>query len=356
MTIASKVPHKSDSGFEKPLFLRAIAGEPTERPPIWLMRQAGRYLPEYRKLREGMTMLEAVRNPEIAIEATLQPMRRFGFDAAILFSDLTVAFTPMGAPFDIKEGVGPVVESPIRCREDLSNLHLFDIKEGLGFVLNAIIGLKKELSQPLIGFTGAPFTLASYLIEGGPSRDLHRTKAMMIGEPGLWSELMSLIAGVVSDFLSAQLAAGADAVQLFDSWIGQISPERYRESVAPFMHSIFSKLANSGKPVIHFGTGNPLLLSEMASVGGDVIGVDYRVSLAEAARMVPNRCLQGNFDPAILFSNPETVRAQATQIIREGRGMQGHIFNLGHGILPRTPLENVEELVETVKAWSEPNS
>lgn len=330
-----------------PLFLRAARGEKTERPPIWIMRQAGRYLPEYRKLREGRTMLEAVSTPDIAVEATLQPIRRFGMDAAILFSDLTVAFTPMGAPFDIKEGVGPVVERPIRSREDLETLHGFDPAEGLSFVLETIRELKKHLEVPLIGFTGAPFTLASYLIEGGPSRDLKRMKALMYSDPTLWHDIMNLLATVVRDYLQAQIDAGADAVQLFDSWIGAIDERTYREYVLPHMKLIFAGL--SGAPVIHFGTGTAALLGVQAEAGGDVIGVDWRISLADASQLVPGKPLQGNLDPAVMVTNPDIIRREAGRIILEGRKLPGHIFNLGHGIFPDVPLENVQALVDTVK-------
>ena len=331
------------------LFLRACRGEKTERPPIWLMRQAGRYLPEYRELRKGRTMLEAVSTPEIAIEATLQPIRRFGFDAAILFSDLTVPFTPMGAPFEIKEGVGPVVFDPVRTSSDLDRIHRFDTEAGLGFVLETIRGLKRELEVPLIGFTGAPFTLASYLIEGGPSRDLRRTKAMMLAQPSLWRRLMELLADVVAHYLLAQIAAGADAVQIFDSWVGNLTPAAYREYLLPHMQRIFDALRPTGAPVIHFGTGNPLLLPIMREAGGDVIGVDFRVGLPQAAALVPGIPLQGNLDPTVLHTNPETVEREARRIIAEGRTLPGHIFNLGHGILTETPLENVQRLVETVQ-------
>jgi uroporphyrinogen decarboxylase len=314
-----------------------------------MMRQAGRYLPEYRELRKGRTMLQAVSTPEIAIEATLQPIRRFGFDAAILFSDLTVPFTPMGAPFEIKEGVGPVVHDPVRSAEDFKRVHRFDPREGLPFVLETIRGLKRELTVPLIGFTGAPFTLASYLIEGGPSRDLRRTKAMMWSEPALWNQVMALLADVVSDYLAAQIEAGADAVQLFDSWVGNLTPDAYRAYLLPHYRTIFDRLRPLGAPVIHFGTGNPLLLPVMREAGGDVIGVDFRASLTDAARLIPGIPLQGNLDPTVLQTNPEVVEREARRIIAEGRNLPGHIFNLGHGILPDTPIENVERLVEVVK-------
>jgi uroporphyrinogen decarboxylase len=327
------------------IFLHALAGKRGERPPIWLMRQAGRYLPEYRELRKGRTMLEAVSTPEIAIEATLQPIRRFGFDAAILFSDLTVPFTPMGAPFEIKEGVGPVVHDPIRTGSDLGRLHRFEPGDGLPFVLDSIRGLKRELQVPLIGFTGAPFTLASYLIEGGPSRDLRRTKAMMLSEPRLWAGLMELLSDVVIEYLNAQLKAGADAVQLFDSWVGNLCPDAYRLHLMPHMKRIFESVDG---PVIHFGTGNPLLLPLMREAGGSAIGVDFRISLTDAAHMIPDTVLQGNLDPAALHADACTVQKEATRVLQEGRTAKSHIFNLGHGILPETPIPNVERLVETV--------
>jgi uroporphyrinogen decarboxylase len=329
--------------------MRACRGEKTDRSPVWLMRQAGRYLPEYRELRKGITMLQAVSTPEVAVEATLQPLRRFGFDAAILFSDLTVPFTPMGAPFEIKEGVGPVVEHPVRTQADLDRLHLFDPNEGLSFVMETIKLLKKEISVPLIGFTGAPFTLASYLIEGGPSRDLKRTKAMMIAEPQQWNQLMELLSTVVIQYLSAQIRSGADAVQIFDSWVGNLSSDAYRLYLLPHMSRIFTELKLLGAPVIHFGTGNPLLLPIQREAGGDVIGVDFRISLTQAAKMIPGVPLQGNLDPAVLFSTPEVVERETRRILAEGRNLTGHIFNLGHGILPETPIENVQRLVETAR-------
>jgi len=330
-------------------FARACRGEAPEVPPIWLMRQAGRYLPEYRELRKGRTMLEAVSTPEIAVEATLQPIRRFGFDAAILFSDLTVPFTPMGAPFEIKENVGPVVERPVRTREDLAALHNFDPEEGLPFVMESIRLLVRELKVPLIGFTGAPFTLASYLIEGGPSRDLKRTKGLMYGEPALWHELMSLLADVVAGYLLAQIRSGAFAVQLFDSWVGTLDARSYREYLLPHMQTIFGRLKGSGAPVIHFGTGTAALLAIMQEAGGDVMGIDWRISLSDAAKLMKPAPLQGNLDPALLLTTPDMVRARAREIVSEGRALPGHIFNLGHGIFPETPVQNVEALVAAVR-------
>jgi len=333
----------------EPLFLRACRGEATERPPIWIMRQAGRYLPEYRKLREGITMLDAVRTPDIAVEATLQPIRRFGFDAAILFSDLTVPFTAMGAPFEIKENVGPVVEHPIRTAADVATLHTFDPEEGLPYVLEAIRELRKQVSVPLIGFTGAPFTWASYLIEGGPSRDLKRTKGMLYGNAELWGRLMGVLSEVILTYLTAQIQAGAQAVQIFDSWIGHLSPEVYRSAIQPHVRRIIDGLRPLGAPVILFGTGNPVLLAPMAECRPDVLGVDWRISLPDAAQMAPGLPLQGNLDPAILLTDPATIETQARRVLAAGKSAPAHIFNLGHGIYPETPLESVQRLVEVVQ-------
>jgi uroporphyrinogen decarboxylase len=294
-------------------------------------------------------MLQAVSTPDIAAEATLQPIRRFGFDAAILFSDLTVPFTPMGAPFDIKEGVGPVVDQPVRTKQDLERLHLFAPEEGLPFVLETIQILKRELQVPLIGFTGAPFTLASYLVEGGPSKDHKRTRALMLNEPEMWHGLMEMLAEVILRYLRAQIQAGADAVQLFDSWIGVLDEASYREFLFPHMRHIFEGLKPLGAPVIHFGTGTAALLSVMQEAGGDVMGVDWRISLTDAARLMAPTPLQGNLDPAVLLSNPEVIRRKAKAIVAEGKALPGHIFNLGHGIYPDVPVEHVEALVQAVR-------
>jgi uroporphyrinogen decarboxylase len=314
------------------------------------MRQAGRYLPEYRELRKGRSMLEAVSTPDIAAEITLQPLRRFGFDAAILFSDLTVLFDPMGAKFDISEGIGPVVEQPVRTQADLDRLRDVDPREGLPFVLETIRILKRELKVPLIGFTGAPFTLASYLIEGGPSKDHRLTRSLMYSSPEFWHPLMDMLARNVAGFLRAQVEAGADAVQLFDSWIGLVNVQTYREAVLPHMKTLFQGLAGIGVPTIHFGTGTAELLPVMQEAGGDVIGVDWRTPLDLAAKRLKPSPLQGNLDPAVLLSGPESIRKHARDVVERGRSVPGHIFNLGHGIYPDTPLESVECLVETVRA------
>jgi uroporphyrinogen decarboxylase len=293
-------------------------------------------------------MLEAIKDPEIVVEATMQPIRRFGFDAAILFSDLTLPFTAMGAPFEIGEGVGPVIGHPIRNAADLEALHLFEPEEDLPYVFSAIRELRRQLTTPLIGFTGAPFTWACYLIEGGPSRDLKRTKAMLYGEPELWRRLMELLSRVIARYLAAQIEAGAQAVQIFDSWVGHLSPETYRSVIQPHMKGILETLRPLGAPIILFGTGNPMLLEAMAECRPDVLGVDWRVSLSTVAKLTPGLPLQGNLDPAILLTDPATIKARALEVLEEGRQAPSHIFNLGHGIYPETPLENVERLMTTV--------
>lgn len=330
-------------------FLRACHGEQVDRTPIWLMRQAGRYLPEYRDIRKRHTMLEAISTPELAAEITLQPLRRFPLDAAILFSDLTIPFTPMGAPFELKEGVGPVIHKPVRSADDLGRLHSIEPHEDLGFTQEAIRILKRELAVPLIGFTGAPFTLASYLIEGGPSKDLKRTRALMYSDPTTWNGLMELLAQTAGRYLAAQMEAGADAVQLFDSWVGALSPGAYARHVQPFVRMVFEQLKGFEKPLIHFGTGNPALLPLMANTGCTVLGVDWRTSLSQAgASLNRSLALQGNLDPALLLAGGPELKVAANRIVEEGRRLPGHIFNLGHGIYPETPLEHVEELMSLV--------
>jgi uroporphyrinogen decarboxylase len=293
-------------------------------------------------------MVEAISTPEIAAEITLQPIRRFGFDAAILFSDLTVLFTPMGAPFDIKEGVGPVLEKPVRSESDFMALRKVESVQSLSFILETIRILKPELKVPLIGFTGAPFTLAAYLIEGGPSKDHRLTRKFLYSEPKLWDRLMKLLVDNIVDFLSAQVAAGADALQIFDSWIGVLDEPTYRRSVLPHMNELFRRLPLV--PVIHFGTGTATLLPAMQEAGGSVIGVDWRFPLPKAAEKLQPCPLQGNLDPAILLAPTDVIKREATRIVEEGRRLPGHIFNLGHGIFLDTPISAVESLIEAVRS------
>ena len=332
-------------------FLRACRREPTARTPIWLMRQAGRYQPEYRELRTRYSMFEICTTPELAAEVTLMPLRRFDFDAAIMFSDLTIPFTAMGAPFVLKESVGPVMDSPVRTAADVARLKVIEPEESLGFALETLRILRRELAVPLIGFTGAPFTWAAYLVEGGGSRDYRITRALMYEEPATWHSLMELLAENVYRYLNAQIEAGAQAVQLFDSWVGILPVHAYREMVMPHMRPIFERLAPLGVPVIHFGTGTATLLESMKEAGGDVIGIDWRVPLGQArARLGPDVALQGNLDPVALLGSPDTVQREACHVLEEAGDRRAYIFNLGHGILPETPLENVQRLVEVVHA------
>ncbi len=332
-------------------FLRACRREPVDVTPIWLMRQAGRYQPEYRRLREKHPMLELCTTPELAAEVTLLPLRRFDLDAAILFSDLTIPFLAMGVPFTLKENVGPMIAHPVRTEEDINALRVLQPQDDLPFVAESIRILRGELNVPLIGFAGAPFTLAAYLIEGGPSRDYSRVRAMIYREPGLWMRLMDILAENVTRYLHIQIEAGAQAVQLFDSWVGAVSPAVYRRYILPVMRRIISALHPLGAPIIYFGTGTASLLEAMQETGADVIGVDWRVPLDEAWVRLGYRCaIQGNLDPAALLASADTVRAEAQDVLRRAGGRPGHIFNLGHGVLPETPIENVQVLIDTVHA------
>jgi uroporphyrinogen decarboxylase len=330
-------------------FLRACRREPVDRTPVWFMRQAGRYMPEYRALRERHTLLELCRTPELAVEVTLQPIRALGFDAAILFSDLLIPLAPLGLPFDFQSGEGPVVEKPIRSRADVEALHRFEPREDLAMVLEAIRLLRGELKVPLIGFAGAPFTLATYAIEGGSSKNLALTKELMYGEPDTWHHLAGLLAEVVSDYLRAQVEAGAQAVQLFDSWIGALDEADYREFVLPHVRRIFDGLTGLDVPQIHFGTGTGHLLAAQREAGGTVIGVDWRTPLDEGWQVVGGDvAIQGNLDPTLLFAPRERLLERVDDVLRRAGGRPGHVFNLGHGILPGTPVENVRAVVEHV--------
>ena len=334
-------------------FLRACRCQSVDVTPVWLMRQAGRYQPEYRKLRERHPMLELCTTPELAAEVTLLPLRRFELDAAILFSDLTVPFLAMDVPFTLKENVGPVIARPVRSDNDANALRLMDPEEDLPFVSASIRILRRELHVPLIGFAGAPFTLAAYLVEGGPSRDYSRVRALMYSRPDLWQRLLDILAENVTRYLRSQINAGAQAVQLFDSWVGALNPVAYRKTLLPAMRRIIAALRPLGTPIIYFGTGTASLLEAMAETGADVIGVDWRVSLDEAwQRIGTERAIQGNLDPAVMLASPDTVRSEAEDILKRAGGRAGHIFNLGHGILPDTPVENVQVLIDTVHEGS----
>ncbi|MFI8104908.1 uroporphyrinogen decarboxylase [Streptomyces sp. NPDC086023] len=330
-------------------FLKACRREPVPHTPVWFMRQAGRSLPEYRRVREGTQMLESCMRPDLVTEITLQPVRRHNVDAAIFFSDIVVPLKAIGIDLDIKPGVGPVVAQPIRSRADLAQLR--DLTpEDVPYVTEAIGMLTGELGgTPLIGFAGAPFTLASYLVEGGPSRNHEHTKALMYGDPQLWADLVDRLAEITSAFLKVQIEAGASAIQLFDSWVGALSPADYRRSVMPASAKVLESVASYGVPRIHFGVGTGELLGLMGEAGADVVGVDYRVALDEAARRVgPGKALQGNLDPAVLFSTTEAVERKTDEVLAAAAGLEGHVFNLGHGVLPTTDPDALTRLVEYV--------
>ncbi|MET9373657.1 uroporphyrinogen decarboxylase [Streptomyces sp. NPDC002992] len=340
---------KQQSRTHDSAFLKACRREPVPHTPVWFMRQAGRSLPEYLKVREGIPMLESCMRPELVTEITLQPVRRHKVDAAIFFSDIVVPLKAIGVDLDIKPGVGPVVADPIRTRADLDRLR--DLTpEDVHYVTEAIGMLTGELgSTPLIGFAGAPFTLASYLVEGGPSRNHEHTKALMYGDPQLWADLLDRLAGITSAFLKVQIEAGVSAVQLFDSWVGALAPADYRRSVMPASTKVFDAVASYGVPRIHFGVGTGELLGLMGEAGADVVGVDWRVPLDEAVRRVgPGKALQGNLDPAVLFSSREAVEAKTDEVLAAAKDLEGHVFNLGHGVLPTTDPDALTRLVEYV--------
>jgi len=330
-------------------FLQACRRQPTEYTPVWLMRQAGRYQASYRKIRAKYSMLELCQEPEEVTRVTLLPVEQFGVDSAILFSDITIPFLGMSVDFDIVPGVGPVIEEPIRNPEDVNRLTEFSVDERLPFITQAITLLKKELKIPLIGFAGAPFTLAAYLIEGKPSKDFKHVRQFMYQFPEAWHQLMDHLVKVTVDYLGLQARAGADALQLFDSWVGALHPVAYEQYLLPQMKTLFEEVGKNGVPLIHFGTGTASLLPLMQRAGGDVIGIDWRTPLAESWERLEYRCaVQGNLDPAILFCDQARIRKEVDRILAEVANRPGHIFNLGHGVLPGTPEKNVEFLVDYV--------
>jgi uroporphyrinogen decarboxylase len=335
-------------------FLKACRREPVPHTPIWLMRQAGRYLGEYRALREERGFLDVCRDPNLAAEVTVNAVERLGVDAAILFSDLLVVCEPMGFPVAYTRDDGPVIDRPIRRAADVDRLVVCDPPKDLAYVMQTVARARAALPPdvPLIGFAGAPFTLASYLIEGEGSRHFVHVKAFMHRDEGAWSALMERLVAVVVPFLNAQIAAGAQAVQVFDSWVGCLSPDDYRRFVLPWTKRVFDGLDRTA-PAIHFGTGTAALLELVREAGGTVIGVDWRVRLGEAwDRIGRDRAIMGNLDPAVLFAPPPVIRAEAKRILDEAGGRPGHVFNLGHGILPGTPVEHVQALVEFVREAS----
>jgi uroporphyrinogen decarboxylase len=343
---AATIPHAMDD-----LFLRACRREPVERTPVWFMRQAGRYQPEYRAIRERHGILDICRTPELAASVTLLPVERLSVDAAILFSDIVVPAAGMGARVRIEEGRGPVVETTVRSAADLSGLHLLEPEADVPFVVETVRELVKVLDRPLIGFAGAPFTLASYLVEGGASRDLARTKALMWREPETWDRLMSLLADSMLAYLRAQVDAGAAAVQLFDSWAGTLSAEDYERGVLPYSRRILEGVA--GVPRIHFAVGAEHLLELLRDAGADVVGLDWRVRLDEAwSRLGAGVAVQGNLDPAAVLGPPDVLRQKAEDVLARAAGRPGHVFNLGHGVLPETDPDALRRLVDLVHGSS----
>jgi uroporphyrinogen decarboxylase len=335
-------------------FLRACRGEPVDRTPVWFMRQAGRYLPEYRRLRGDADILALCRDPAVAAEITLLPLRRMDVDAAILFSDIMVPIEAAGVKVRIQSGKGPVIDRPFRLAADVTRLGPFEPEADVPHVLEAIRLARKELRVPLIGFAGAPFTLASYLIEGGPSRSFERTKAFMHGEPEAWDALAGALGEMVLSFLRSQVQAGVQAVQVFDSWAGALDPDDYSRFVLPAMRTIFDGLADLAVPRILFGVGTGELLPLMRLAGPDVIGVDWRVPLHEAWERVGfDVAVQGNLDPGVCQAPWEAVEPKALAVLRRAGGRDGHVFNLGHGVLPGTPVENLQRLVDLVHERTE---
>jgi len=335
-------------------FLKACRREPVDCTPVWFMRQAGRYMIEYRRLREKHSILELCKTPELAAQVTLQPIDRFALDAAIIFADILLPLEPMGLSLEFAEGEGPIIHNPVRDRAAVERLKLIDDSD-LQYVMDAISLTRKMLAGrvPLIGFAGAPFTLTSYAIEGGSSRNYIHTKQMMYSEPDVWHRLMDKFARVITGYLRRQIKAGAQAVQLFDSWVGCLSAGDYAEYVMPHVQLIFDGLKHEGVPLIHFGTGTTAILRSMRQAGGDVIGIDWRIPIDEAWAMVGyDRAVQGNLDPVTLFGPVHEIERRVTDILRRAGGRPGHIFNLGHGILPNTPVEHVAAAIDLVHKLS----
>ncbi len=335
-------------------FLRACRREPVGTTPVWFMRQAGRYMPEYRAIREKYSLLEICRHPELAAEVTLQPIRALGVDAAILFADILLPAIPLGVGLEFAKGEGPVLLNPIRNLDDVKNLRPVNPESDLGYVMEAIRLLRGTLSGvPLIGFCGAPFTVASYLIEGGSSREFLKTKTMMYSAPEVWRALMDKLSGVLRDYLVAQIRAGAQAVQIFDSWVGALSPQDYENFVLPYSQMVLQAAQKENVPVIHFGTNTSTLLPLMKRAGGDVIGLDWRIPLDDGWKILgDNVAVQGNLDPAVLFAPRSEIKKRVGDILQRADGRSGHIFNLGHGILQNTPVENVKAVVDMVHEFS----
>jgi uroporphyrinogen decarboxylase len=329
-------------------FLRACRREPVDATPVWFMRQAGRALPEYRAIRARASLAEIVRDPALCAEVTMQPVRRLGVDAAILFADITTPLGGLGVDVEIVDGAGPIIARPVRSRHDVDMLRSFDPLEAVGPLLDAIRLLRRELAVPLIGFAGGPFTLASYLVAGRSSRDAEPLKSLFRTEPAVAGDLLRRLTAMTAAYLRAQVNAGAQAVQVFDSWVGALGPLDYERWVAPNMRRLFADLADLGVPAIHFGTASAGLLTRMAEAGGDVIGLDWRVALGEAWAQLPDRAVQGNLDPSALLGPWDEAAGQARWILAQAGGRPGHVFNLGHGVLPDTDPDALRRLVDLV--------
>lgn len=334
-------------------FLAACHCQPTDVTPVWFMRQAGRYMAEYRKIREKYSLLDIVEQPELATEVTLQPVRAFKVDAAILFADILLPLKPMGLDFEFTKGEGPVIHNPVRSQADVDTLQQLRPQENLSHVMETIHLLRNELgSTPLIGFCGAPFTVASYMIEGGASRDYKTTKLMMYSAPEVWHALMVKLSATLAEYLTAQILAGAQAVQLFDSWVGALSPADYECFVLPYSRIVLEAAKSRGVPVIHFGTGTTTLLPLMRQAGGDVIGLDWRVPLEQGWQTIGfDLAVQGNLDPVALMAPIPEMIARIHDILRRAGSRPGHIFNVGHGVLQHTPEENIRTAVEVVHEY-----
>jgi uroporphyrinogen decarboxylase len=336
----------------EPLLVRAARREPVERTPVWFMRQAGRSLPEYREIRKDYGLFDVCRRPELCAEVTLQPVRRHGVDAAVMFADIMLPVVGMGIDVDLVENVGPVVATPVRTLTDVERLATPEPEESVPFILEAVSIVRRELrdDQALVGFCGGPFTVAGYLVEGKPTREFTTVKAMMYREPAVWHALMDRLADAFARYVRGKVRAGADVIQLFDSWVGVLSPADYEEFVAPYSARV---LAAVDVPTIHFGTGTATLLQAMADAGGDVIGLDWRIPLDRGwADVGEERGVQGNLDPAVLLGPWERVEAAALDVLARAAGRSGHVFNLGHGVLPETAPDVLGRLTELVQTRS----
>ncbi|WEG12023.1 uroporphyrinogen decarboxylase [Pullulanibacillus sp. KACC 23026] len=333
--------------------LRACRKEPVPHIPVWYMRQAGRYQPEYREIRKKYSFFEVNENPEVCAEVTRLPVEQLGVDAAILFADIMTPLKPIGIDVDIESGRGPVISNPIRTLEDVNRMGQLNVERHLPYILDSIRLLREQLSVPLIGFGGAPFTLASYLIEGGPSKDYHKTKGFMYAYPSVWKALMDKLGEMTITYLTAQIEAGAQIVQVFDSWVGALSAEDYEIYIAPTMHHIFSEVKKTGVPTIYFGSGSSHLLEQWNQLPVDVLSIDWRITIDQVREKGITKTLQGNLDPSLLLAPFDLLKERAKTIIDQGKKQQGYIFNLGHGIFPEASADTLRKLTEFIHTYSQ---